>query len=373
MMPRAGRFLFAATFAVAAFAAVSIGGCGDEDGTPTGPAVYVEDPPDTICPCTTTDLRTAVPTSGSLALVWTAPGDDGQDGTAAQYDIRFSNQPIDDTSWASANPLDTALVPPPSTGGRIETIVIMGLDSGRDYHFALKAVDDVGLWSELSNSAAGRTKDESIPPSAVTDLRAAAIDQTTFELTWTAPGDDYMAGQAATYDIRYSPDPILEEAEWNAATPLTQVPTPGYSGDSETFVATDLMAGKSYFFGLKTSDELGNTSDVSNPAPALGFGVNLWLSPKKVRQGEPVYLYFRTAQTEQLEINLFDDTGWFSCFHVDNRIEVIADEAFPPGVHTIVDDFYNEQTREHLPPDYYIILLCGEEEEYAREWFEIVE
>lgn len=373
MMSRTGIVMWFAVTAVAAVSAIVIAGCGSDDGSPSGPGPEIEEPPDTVCPCATTTLRTAAPTSTSLALVWTSPGDDGEEGTAAAYDIRFSNQPINEDNWALAEPLDPALIPAPKPGKQIETIVVLGLDSGSLYAFALKTVDDAGLWSELSNCATGTTKNEEIPPSAVTDLEATAIDETSFELTWTAPGDDYLAGQATSYEIRHSPNPITDNAAWNAATPLGSAPSPKPTGQTEVFIATGLTPGKSYFFGLKTSDELGNVSGVSNPAPALGAGVDLWLSPKVLRHGQQVYLFLRTEADETLKISLYSDIGWISCTHTEYRIETIADETFAPGIYKFTDDFYNKETKEYLPPDYYIILFCRDDEEIAREWFEVVE
>ena len=275
MMPRPAISVWFCITAVLAVSAIAIAGCGGDDGNPAGPGPDTVEPADTVCPGATTTLRTAAPTSTSLALVWTSPGDDGEEGTAAAYDIRISNLPITDDNWEQAEPLDSNLVPTPKPGKQIETIVITGLNSSTLYTFALKATDDAGLWSEISNCATGTTRDEEIPPSAVTDLEAVAIDGTSFELTWTAPGDDYNSGQATSYEIRHSPNPIVNDAAWNLAIPLGSAPTPKPTGENETFVATGLAPGKSYFFGLKTSDELGNESGVSNPAPALGFGVDL--------------------------------------------------------------------------------------------------
>ncbi len=373
MMSRLGISVWFTITAVLVVSAIVIAGCGGDDGTPAGPGPETQEPPDTVCPGATTTLHTAAPTSTSLALVWTAPGDNGDEGTATAYDIRFSDQPISEINWHQAEPLDPTIVPAPKQAKQIETIVVLGLDSGSLYAFALKTVDNEGLWSELSNCATGTTKNEEIPPSAVTDLKATAIDQTRFELTWTAPGDDYMTGQATSYEIRHSPNPIVDETAWDAATPLESAPSPKATGEEETFVATGLTPGRSYFFGLKTSDELGNVSGVSNPAPALGVGIDLWLSPKQVRPGQQVYMFFRTDITETLKISLYSDVGWISCTHLTYRLEVLADETFPPGVYNITDDFYNEDTREYLPPDYYIILFCREEEEIQREWFQVVE
>ena len=43
---------------------------------------------DTTAPATVSNLATSSPTSSSLLLSWTAPGDDGSTGTATTYDLR---------------------------------------------------------------------------------------------------------------------------------------------------------------------------------------------------------------------------------------------------------------------------------------------
>src|SRR3989344_173512 len=47
-------------------------------------------PPDSIPPAAITDLTASNPTVNSITLSWTAPGDDGNAGTASVYDLRYS-------------------------------------------------------------------------------------------------------------------------------------------------------------------------------------------------------------------------------------------------------------------------------------------
>jgi len=85
---------------------------------------------------------------GPVTLSFTAPGDDGVVGTAAEYDLRWSNAPIDAGNFNGANPLATD---PPQVSGTIETTTINGLPSGTLY-FAVKARDEVASnWSGISN------------------------------------------------------------------------------------------------------------------------------------------------------------------------------------------------------------------------------
>lgn len=108
--------------------------------------------------------------ASSVTLQWTAPGDDGNVGTAAAYDIAYStDSALLVNNFASANHL--ADPPTPEIAGTIQTATVTGLEEGLRYYFALKAVDEAGNWSGLSNVAAVETLDIN-PPAAVTDLEA---------------------------------------------------------------------------------------------------------------------------------------------------------------------------------------------------------
>jgi hypothetical protein len=120
--------------------------CGDDD--PVGPAPT---PParDTTPPGSVTDLAVTANTDTSATLTWTAPGNDGAQGTATEYDIRYSTSLIDSANFdAAAQP---AFVPAPDTAGTTETLTIQGLMESTTYHFAIKAADSVPNWSGLSN------------------------------------------------------------------------------------------------------------------------------------------------------------------------------------------------------------------------------
>ena len=100
------------------------------------------------------------------------------------------------------------------------------------------------------------------PPAAVTNLATSMISDQNLALTWSAPGDDGMSGQATAYDMRRSTTP-LTEATFGSATsiPLT---SPGASGSSQATVISGLSPGVTYFFAIKTRDDAGNWSLLGN-------------------------------------------------------------------------------------------------------------
>jgi hypothetical protein len=106
-------------------------------------------------PAAISDLTTSNPTSSSITLTWTAPGDDGMIGTAHAYDIRYSTSLITDANWATAIPASGE--PAPLTAGTPETFTVSGLNPSTTYYFAIKTSDEVPNESPLSNVASGTT------------------------------------------------------------------------------------------------------------------------------------------------------------------------------------------------------------------------
>lgn len=90
----------------------------------------------------------------SVILRWTAPGDDGDIGRAAGYDMRVvpaSRGPIDcDEEWNDAYQLRNE--PAPSPAGSTDSLVIKGLISGSRYYFAVRSYDEANNLSGISNS-----------------------------------------------------------------------------------------------------------------------------------------------------------------------------------------------------------------------------
>lgn len=96
--------------------------------------------------------------------------------------------------------------------------------------------------------------------------RLAPAQTVTFNsvsLTWTAPGDDSLSGTASQYDLRYSTTAITA-TNFASATRFTAAPTPSAPGTRENVTVTGLNPGTTYYFALKTADEVPNWSGISN-------------------------------------------------------------------------------------------------------------
>src|SRR5262249_20807710 len=106
---------------------------------------------------------------------------------------------------------------------------------------------------------------DTVPPDPVADLAAAEPFSNSMRLTWTATGDDGSVGTASVYDLRYSTEPF-DAASFDTASRVDHEPNPAASGAPEAMEVPGLSAGTTYYFALRTLDEWGNPSALSNLA-----------------------------------------------------------------------------------------------------------
>jgi hypothetical protein len=231
------------------------------DSDPTWAILPPSDDGDVTPPADVTDLAAGTVTDGSVELTWTSVGDDGHEGEAMVYDIRYSTDPIDETNWGSATQVDGE--PFPVLAGATETFVIDSVAADTGYYFALKVADNRMQWSGLSNVISATTLPDPVAPDLITDLAATGQTLTTVSLAWTAVGDDGMVGAAEAYDLRYLTEP-LTEANWATATPVAGLPVPLPAGSNETFTVENLEWSTTYYFGIKARDNGGSDSGLSN-------------------------------------------------------------------------------------------------------------
>ncbi len=220
---------------------------------------------DLVAPGAVTSLLVSATDIHSVTLTWRAPGNDGVVGTATEYDLRYAVTEITEDAWGTA--VRVSGLPAPMSPGTMEEVTVDGLETGGSYFFALKAGDESGNWSELSNVVQG-TAEDVVPPGWVSDLLGCSPGAQSVTLSWTAPGNDGAEGRAVEYDLRYSLDFIFED-DWDAATRVPDVPAPNLAGTAESFTVTGLNAGPTYYFAIRATDETGNWSTRSNVATAV--------------------------------------------------------------------------------------------------------
>ena len=216
---------------------------------------------DTVPPGAVTDLLALADGPSQVRLEWTAPGDEGDEGTASVYDLRIASALLTEASFDAATMIEGLAAP--GAPGTAESFLVTGLVSGTTYHFALRTGDARPNWSSLSNGVSATPGPDLVPPAAVVDLAITTTTGRSVALTWTAPGDDDDDGVATTYDLRWADAPI-DASSWDAATRVEGLPTPARPGTAESFTVTGLEPLRGYSFALRTADEAPGWSPVSN-------------------------------------------------------------------------------------------------------------
>ena len=106
---------------------------------------------DHVAPNAPSNLTLKSASSRGVVLQWTAPGDDGNQGTASQYEVRYSDQPIA-TDEAFEKATRVAANAPSKAGQKEEMrIDIRPMERDRKLHFAVKAYDNVGNSSPITS------------------------------------------------------------------------------------------------------------------------------------------------------------------------------------------------------------------------------
>lgn len=138
-----------------------------ENGTDAGAYPFG---PDAAPPAAIGNLSVLMVSDRVVTLTWTAPGDNGNNGTASVYDIRYSTSAITAANFNSAAAFTP--VPLPLAAGTSQSFIALDLTPGTTYWFAIKARDAANNWSTVSNVVSAQTAAaDRTPPAAVQDLQ----------------------------------------------------------------------------------------------------------------------------------------------------------------------------------------------------------
>jgi len=165
-------------------------------------------------------------------------------------------------------------------------------------------------------------------PASVRSLVADPLSFNIIELSWHATGDDYLEGIAQSYDIRWSGDPIEDESDWAAATPLAvSPPQPGEPCLPQTLQVTGLDPETTYYFAMKVADDAGRVSLLSNDASAT-------TPPEGTLLADPVLSleYGIGTTTFTYEITYFDSENDAPAVH-----QVIIDDGATAAAHDMTE------------------------------------
>ena len=149
-----------------------------------------------------------------------------------------------------------------------QTITLSNLSAGLTYHYRIRAKDQTGNETvSINYTFHTLSVSDNLAPAKINDLAGTNITETSINLSWTSTGDDGNVGTATVYDIRYL-DQLLTETNWESSLKATGEPTPSMAGlkegDNPPYILIGLSPGNTYRVGIKTIDETGNISPLSN-------------------------------------------------------------------------------------------------------------
>ena len=185
-------------------------------------------------------------------------------------------------------------------------------------------------------------------------------------LHWTAPGDDGTTGTASTYLIRYSIQGLAgatpaDSADWwnNLSSPVGgSIPTPRVAGTKESFTIAGLDSGTTYYYMIRTCDEIPNCSGYSNIAPKVAGAP----SPTGVASADmigypnpakdQVTFRFQAGTSDgspgPARLTIYDLNG--------RRVIELVDEVLPAGEQSVVWACQSD-TGNHVAPGVYNAIL----------------
>ncbi|MBT5605246.1 MAG: SUMF1/EgtB/PvdO family nonheme iron enzyme [Lentisphaerae bacterium] len=111
---------------------------------------------DAVPPDAVTDLAAGPGQNmGGITLTWTAPGDDGSEGTAEVYELHFAESLPTEDQWEMAPVRDLSIAP--KSGGDAESVEVYMPAPGKLYYLVVVAFDEAGNVSPISNVVTARS------------------------------------------------------------------------------------------------------------------------------------------------------------------------------------------------------------------------
>jgi hypothetical protein len=267
-------------------------------------------------PAQITDLAVSETTTDSITLTWTAPGDDGDTGTAAEYDLRYNEKEINIVNWNEA--LIIKDLQAPKAAGITENLEITGLEQDTTYYFAMITADEVPNWSQISNSPSGTTLGVSKP----------AFDVEITPEKWTLdPGEDLDI----TIDVVSSDDgQPVSQAQVNVSSEDTDVgivPKTSFTDNTGTtdveITLPDVTTTTAVIIDIEVSKDGYKTNRQRitvnvNPPENLKYNLrvtaaDITFSPAIIEEGVDVKISANIHNVGQLNA-----TGFVVKFYVDN-------------------------------------------------------
>jgi hypothetical protein len=276
----------------------------------------------------------------SVTVSWTAPGDDGQIGTATAYELRMSASPITSSNWVNAGIV--AGTPTPRAPGTRQSAVVRGLTRGTTYWFAIKTVDEVGNWSNMSNVLQWDWVVDTAPPSAPTGVTAAQ-QSGAVRVNWSPNSEADLAG----YDVYRA---------LSAGGPFTAI-------NGSTVTATEYLddtvpsGAETVWYQVTARDNSGNESARSSATSlSLVTQVTAWVLetgyPNPSAAGTTVRIpVVAPSSGGDAVMEIVNDSG--------QRVRRLGLGTLSPGATEVPWDGRNDGGREVAPGVYTAWLIAG--------------
>lgn len=172
-------------------------------------------------------------------------------------------------TWQSSGSLPTQLTIKNDSGyfqqydvSPYQEFFLNNLENNQTYQISLEQNASFGGDDTITRHIITAPYDSSFP-GTIADLAITDRGASTIDLSWTTPGDEYFDGQADHFEIRYANQELTPE-NFDQAEVYPFAPTPLPAGTQQKWQLRNLTPGEKYFISLKTVDESGNASELSN-------------------------------------------------------------------------------------------------------------
>jgi outer membrane protein assembly factor BamB len=206
--------------------------------------------------------------AGTALLAWTAPGNDGNVGTASHYVIKYTSVPGHDWNNFDGADLHVSTLPVDGPAGDYQMQELGGLLGGVTYYFAVKTSDFASNLSQVSNVATSWATIDLVPPLPPEGLSTADTlgdDGGSLTLAWAlSPDDGALAGDVYGYKIYRR----LRNSVYLSTAPYAEV-SKGVSGYTDNAATTNIR----FYYSVAAFDS-SNNSPLSNEA--YGVSADNW-------------------------------------------------------------------------------------------------
>ncbi len=181
--------------------------------------------------------------------------DNESDVTTCEYCVQNGSECDDLSIWAAGSVSGSTPTWTCSASGVAAYTAGGGFTEGDSIYIDVRGTSTGGQ-NDIGGTSLMRTMDK--VATVIADLAAPTQSSVSVDLTWSDPVDGGSGN--ASYDVRYVTGATFLEGQWAGANDPGGEPTPSTTG----MTVGSLSASTQYTFAIKTTDNLGNQSAISN-------------------------------------------------------------------------------------------------------------